>query len=85
MDGRRIFAPELVDFVYEDESENPLTERESQVLELVAEGKTTKEIASELYLSTGTVRNYISTILDKLGVGNRIEAISRFKEKGWNK
>lgn len=85
MDGRRIFAPELVDFVYEDESENPLTERESQVLELVAEGKTTKEIAAELYLSAGTVRNYISTILDKLGVGNRIEAISRFKEKGWNK
>ncbi|MED3662594.1 response regulator transcription factor [Ureibacillus sp. FSL K6-8385] len=85
MDGRRIYAPELVDIVYEEESENPLTERESQVLELVAEGKTTKEIAEELYLSTGTVRNYISKILDKLGVGNRIEAISRFKEKGWNK
>ena len=85
MDGRRIYAPELVDFVYEDDSENPLTERESQVLELVAEGKTTKEIAAELFLSAGTVRNYISTILDKLGVGNRIEAISRFKEKGWNK
>ena len=85
MDGRRIYAPELVDFVYEDDSENPLTERESQVLELVAEGKTTKEIASELFLSAGTVRNYISTILDKLGVGNRIEAIQRFREKGWNK
>ena len=84
-DGRRIYAPELVDFVYEDDSENPLTERESQVLELVAEGKTTKEIAAELFLSAGTVRNYISTILDKLGVGNRIEAIARFKEKGWNK
>jgi len=85
MEGRRIYAPELVDIVYDEESENPLTERESQVLELVAEGKTTKEIAAELYLSAGTVRNYISTILDKLGVGNRIEAISRFKEKGWNK
>ena len=85
MDGRRIYAPELVDFVYEDDSENPLTDRESQVLELVAEGKTTKEIAAELFLSAGTVRNYISTILDKLGVGNRIEAIARFKEKGWNK
>ncbi|MFF5996629.1 response regulator transcription factor [Lysinibacillus sp. KU-BSD001] len=85
MDGRRIYAPELVDFVYEDDSENPLTERESQVLELVAEGKTTKEIAAELFLSAGTVRNYISTILDKLGVGNRIEAIQRFKDKGWNK
>ena len=85
MEGRRIYASELVDFVYEEDSENPLTERESQVLELVAEGKTTKEIASELYLSAGTVRNYISTILDKLGVGNRIEAIQRFRDKGWNK
>ncbi|EON74572.1 response regulator transcription factor [Lysinibacillus sphaericus] len=85
MDGKRIYAPELVDFVYEDDSENPLTERESQVLTLVAEGKTTKEIAAELFLSAGTVRNYISTILEKLHVGNRIEAIARFKEKGWNK
>ena len=85
MEGRRIYASELVDFVYEEDSENPLTERESQVLELVAEGKTTKEIASELFLSAGTVRNYISTILDKLGVGNRIEAIQRFRDKGWNK
>jgi len=87
MDGRRIYAPELVDIAYGDgdETVNPLTERESQVLGLIAEGKTTKEIAGELYLTPGTVRNYISTILDKLGVGNRIEAISRFKEKGWFK
>lgn len=85
MDGRRLYAPELIDIVYEQETENPLTDRESQVLELVAEGKTTKEIAAELFLSAGTVRNYISTILDKLHVGNRIEAIARFKEKGWNK
>ena len=85
MDGRRLYAPELIDIVYEHETENPLTDRESQVLELVAEGKTTKEIAAELFLSAGTVRNYISTILDKLNVGNRIEAIARFKEKGWNK
>lgn len=86
MDGRRIYAPELVDIAYgDDETENPLTERESQVLVLIADGKTTKEIAGELYLTPGTVRNYISAILDKLGVGNRIEAISRFKEKGWFK
>ena len=86
MDGRRIYAPELVDIAYgDDETENPLTERESQVLVLIADGKTTKEIAGELYLTPGTVRNYISTILEKLGVGNRIEAISRFKEKGWFK
>ena len=85
MDGRRIYAPELVDIAFDDENENPLTDRESQVLQLVSKGKTTKEIAGELYLTPGTVRNYISTILDKLGVGNRIEAISRFKEKGWFK
>lgn len=87
MDGRRIYAPELVDIVYGDDdmTENPLTERESEVLRLVSKGKTTKEIASELFLSPGTVRNYISTILEKLNVSNRIEAISRFKEKGWFK
>lgn len=83
MNGRRIYAPELVDMAYEEE--NPLTERESQVLELIANGKNTKEIAGELFITTGTVRNYISVILDKLDVGNRIEAISRFKEKGWFK
>jgi len=60
MDGRRIYAPELVDMVYEEE--NPLTDREVQVLGLIAEGKNTKQIASELYLATGTVRNYISVI-----------------------
>ncbi|MFD2130395.1 response regulator [Pseudogracilibacillus auburnensis] len=87
MEGRRIFAPELVDIMYGDDdiTENPLTERESEVLRLVSKGKTTKEIAGELFLSHGTVRNYISTILDKLNVSNRIEAISRFKEKGWFK
>jgi len=81
--GRRIYAPELIDRAYSEE--NPLTERESEVLELMAEGKDTKEIASELYLTTGTVRNYISVILDKLDVSNRIEAIKRFREKGWFK
>ncbi|USK69847.1 response regulator transcription factor [Peribacillus asahii] len=83
MDGRRIYAPELVDMAFEEE--NPLTEREKQVLGLIADGKNTKEIAKELYLTTGTVRNYISIILDKLDVSNRIEAIVRFKEKGWFK
>ncbi|MGO4348329.1 response regulator [Paenibacillus sp. MCAF9] len=83
MAGRRIFASELVDEAYGQE--NPLTEREKEVLVLVADGKNTKEIASELFITTGTVRNYISVILDKLDVSNRIEAITRFKEKGWFK
>lgn len=83
MDGRRIYAPELVDLAYEEE--NPLTDRENQVLGLIADGKNTKDIAKELYLTTGTVRNYISVIFDKLDVSNRVEAIVRFKEKGWFK
>ena len=82
MDGKRIYDAELMDEAYSG-VDNPLTEREQEVLGLVADGKNTKEIASELFLSTGTVRNYISTILDKLGVSNRIEAITRFKDKGW--
>lgn len=83
MSGKRIYAPELMDDVYSEE--NPLTEREMDVLELVADGRNTKEIASQLSITTGTVRNYISTILDKLGVTNRIEAITQSKQKGWFK
>ena len=83
MAGSRIYAPELMDDFYSEE--NPLTEREREVLALVAEGKNTKEIADELHIKNGTVRNYISTIFDKLHVKNRIEAISQSKEKGWFK
>jgi two-component system response regulator DesR len=83
MSGRRIYAPDLVDDAYIEE--NPLTVREKEVLELMAGGKNTKEIANQLFITTGTVRNYISVILDKLDVSNRIEAITRFKEKGWFK
>lgn len=83
VNGRRIYAPELVDVAFDDYRENPLTKRENDVLRLVAEGKTTKEIAKELFLTNGTVRNYISTIFEKLEVSNRIEAVSLYKEKGW--
>lgn len=81
--GRKVYAPELIDMAYDEGS--PLTEREEQVMNLIANGKNTKEIASQLYLSHGTVRNYVSTIMDKLNVSNRIEAISVMKEKGWLK
>ncbi|MNW31930.1 Transcriptional regulatory protein DegU [compost metagenome] len=83
MSGRRIYAPELVDDAFHEE--NPLTEREKAVLLLMADGKNTKQIAGELFITTGTVRNYISIILDKLNVGNRIEAVTLFKDKGWFK
>ena len=82
MDGRQVYATELIDIAYE-RVENPLTDREQEVLQLISEGKTTKEIALELHLTSGTIRNYVSVILDKLEVSNRIEAVSKFKERGW--
>jgi two-component system, NarL family, response regulator DesR len=81
--GKRIYAPELMEDAYGEG--NPLTDRELEVLGLVAEGNNTKEIADKLSIKTGTVRNYISAILDKLEVKNRIEAITQSKEKGWFK
>ncbi|GGE82208.1 response regulator transcription factor [Priestia taiwanensis] len=81
MKGKREFAPELVFGVLKED--NPLTEREREVLKLIADGMTTKEVSGALYLSAGTVRNYMSEILNKLEVKNRIEAITRAKERGW--
>ncbi|MGN8647191.1 response regulator [Gracilibacillus sp. HCP3S3_G5_1] len=83
MKGKRVYSPELIDIAFSEE--NPLTRREIEVMKLLAEGKTTKGIAKELFLSNGTVRNYISIILDKLEVDNRIEAIAKVNEKGWLK
>lgn len=81
IEGQRMYAPELIDMAFGES--NPLTEREEQVLRLMAEGKSTKDIAGKLFITNGTVRNYISVILAKLEVTNRIEAIEKFKEKGW--
>lgn len=83
MKGRKMYSPELMELAFD--APNPLTERELQVMEQMAEGKNSKEIASELFLSPGTVRNYISVILDKLQASSRIEALSKAKEKGWFK
>lgn len=83
MKGKRMYSPELIDLAFAEE--NPLTKREIEVLQLISEGKTTKAIAKELFLSNGTVRNYISIILDKLEVDNRIEAVTKVNDKGWLK
>lgn len=83
MSGKRIYSPELIDIAFE--TENPLTTREIEIIQLLADGKTTKSIAEELHLSNGTIRNYVSIVLDKLDVSNRIEAISKALDKGWLK
>ena len=60
-----------------------LTDRECDVLRLAALGSTAKEIATSLCLSTGTVRNYLSKILNKLSARTRIEAIRIAQDSGW--
>jgi two-component system, NarL family, response regulator DesR len=62
---------------------DPLTDRERSVLRLASEGKTSGEIAEFLGLSEGTVRNYLSEAISKLGVSNRIEAARLARDKGW--
>ncbi|MGJ7910730.1 response regulator [Neobacillus sp. LXY-1] len=79
--GKRVFSPELAFTTIREE--NPLTPKEKEILKLASLGKTTKEITSELYLSSGTVRNYISEIIHKLGAKNRTEAAAIAQEKGW--
>ncbi|MGQ7484258.1 response regulator [Streptococcus suis] len=79
--GRKEYSPELMDILLTQRS--PLTDQESQLLKLVADGLSNKEIASQLYLSDGTVRNYMTSILSKLGVENRTAAVRIAQEKGW--
>lgn len=62
---------------------DPLTERERQVLRLAGEGVKTADIAARLHLSHGTVRNYLSEAIGKLGAANRIEAWRTARAKGW--
>lgn len=81
MKGRRVFSPELSFSTIREE--NPLTNREQEILRLAAEGRTTKEITQALFLSTGTVRNYISEIIQKLEAKNRMDAVSIARQKGW--
>ena len=79
--GRKDYSPELMDILLTQRS--PLTNLESQLLKLVAEGLSNKDIASQLHLSDGTVRNYMTSILSKLGAENRTAAVRIAQEKGY--
>ncbi|MFJ2193512.1 response regulator [Kitasatospora sp. NPDC087861] len=61
----------------------PLTERETEVLQLAADGAEPREIANQLNLSLGTVRNYLTTTVTKLNARNRVDAIKLAREAGW--
>jgi two-component system response regulator DesR len=79
--GGRSIDPQLAVDAWSDA--DPLNERERQVLRLAGEGRSASEIASQLNLSHGTIRNYLSEAIGKLGVGNRIEAYRLARQKGW--
>lgn len=80
--GGRAIAPELAELAW-DAPANPLTDRERDVLRLADEGRSNKEIARQLDLSPGTVRNYLSEASAKLFAASRIEAGRIAREKGW--
>jgi len=65
------------------EGVNPLSEREQQVLRLAADGRSAAAIASEVFLSAGTVRNNLSAAIGKVGAANRAQAVRIAQDKGW--
>jgi len=80
--GRHAIDPELAAQALA-EGDSPLTPREHEVLAAAAEHATAAEIAAAIHLSEGTVRNYLSAAMQKLGARNRREAIERATAKGW--
>jgi two-component system, NarL family, response regulator DesR len=79
--GLRVIDPELVAEAWGEP--DPLTDRERQVVRLAGEGVAGVEIAEKLGLSEGTVRNYLSEAMSKLGANNRVDAARIARAKGW--
>jgi len=79
--GGRSIDPDLAAEAWTEA--DPLTDRERQVLRLAAEGQSSSEISIVLHLSEGTVRNYLSEAIGKLGAANRTEAARIARQRGW--
>lgn len=79
--GRKVIDPELAISALDDN--DPLTDKERKALRLASEGLKTGEIADKLFLSEGTIRNYLSECIAKLNASNRVEAARIAKQKGW--
>ena len=80
--GCRVIDPQLALAAW-DSKECPLTPREAEVLRLASEGAEVTEIAARLYLSAGTVRNYLTTVVTKLNARNRVDAIRIAQKDDW--
>jgi two-component system response regulator DesR len=79
--GLRVIDPALATEAWSEP--DPLTDRERQVLRLAGDGMASTDIAADLNLSEGTVRNYLSEAISKLGASNRVEAARIARTKGW--
>ena len=79
--GQKEYSPELMEGILTHP--NPLSSQEKAVLKEVAKGASNQEIADRLFLSNGTIRNYMSAILTKLDAENRTEAAKIAQERGW--
>ncbi|WP_195612264.1 response regulator transcription factor [Streptococcus australis] len=79
--GQKEYSPELMEGILTHP--NPLSSQEQAVLKEVAKGASNQEIADRLFLSNGTIRNYMSAILTKLDAENRTEAAKIAQERGW--
>lgn len=82
MDGERVIEPGLAIAVL-SAGDNPLTARERETFTASTDGDTIEGIAQKLCLSEGTVRNYLSSAIKRLGVRNRVEAAKVAERKGW--
>jgi two-component system, NarL family, response regulator DesR len=82
MQGERVVDPDLALSAL-SEGNNPLTSREREVLSASLYGASLAEIAARLFLSEGTIRNHLSTAMQKLGAQNRMEAARLAEQKGW--
>ena len=80
--GLRVVDPALATEAWSAEPD-PLTDRERQILQRAGDGRSSGEIAAELRLSEGTVRNYLSEAISKLGASNRTDAARIARAKGW--
>ncbi len=79
--GKKEYSPELMESMISQD--NPLSPQEKRILQLISLGKSNQDIADTFYLSNGTVRNYTSSIFNKLSANNRVEAARIGKDKGW--
>lgn len=80
--GERVIDPRLAVAALEV-PQNPLSPRESEILTRYADGRDASDIAAELHLSYGTVRNYLAAAVTKLGARNRVDAIRLARQSGW--